>query len=722
MRRTTGRLRDTPGGFARNISVVSRLALVVVVVALVSVVTTSLVGLERGRSLAEGQIRDRLSAGGAARVDQVERYINGLERAIGGQALTPRPALAIDGYSAIYRRLNEQPASRSDKAAVEEYYTDVVAVELAAARNTEVSVESLVPVAPAAITLQARYVVPEPDLRLAEDITNDPTGDIADDIDAWEVIDEPFDDPLQEFARSAGFDEVYLIEPEEYVIVYSTDHNIDFATSLRYGPHSGSQLAALVDDLANDPTVGSVAVRDFAAYAPTGDAAGGFVGSPVFDGGELAGFVAGRFGTEDLTAIMTDDEEWDSLGATGETYVVAADGLLRSESRPFLEDRIDFFDQVTEAGAATDDEIRSMQFFDTTVLFQPVDRRQVDSVFAEPFVGDNVIESTNYLDNDVLADRRTVDIEGLDWAVFTEADIDSVRSPIDDFIRNLLVTIAVFIVVVTFLAVRWADRLLQPVRIISDRLRAARDGDDDVSRVELPESSADEFVELAHDIDTMLATLQHRTAVARARADERRRVLRRLLPVTIAERAEAGDRDLVEQIANATVAVLVIGGLGKLVSAGSTEHARTLLDRFVTEADELAAERQLDRVQLTGDTYVAACGVSRPHLDHAARTAAFVVDIFDVLADLDPDGELDVRAAIDVGPITVGLTGGSRLVHDTWGVTVQHATDLARSAAPGDILVSGAGQQLLPATYRLTASGVEDAAVLTVVDNAEAPS
>jgi class 3 adenylate cyclase len=161
------------------------------------------------------------------------------------------------------------------------------------------------------------------------------------------------------------------------------------------------------------------------------------------------------------------------------------------------------------------------------------------------------------------------------------------------------------------------------------------------------------------------------------------------------------------------VAVVVIGGLGALVSDGSPDRARQLLDRFVDDADDLAAERGLDRVQLTGDAYVAACGVSRPHLDHAARAAAFVLEVRDALRDLDPDEELSVQAGIDVGPITVGLTGGNRLIHDTWGVTVQRATDLARMARAGEVLVSDECAALLASTYRFE-SGDRSGATLLV--------
>ncbi len=429
----------------------------------------------------------------------------------------------------------------------------------------------------------------------------------------------------------------------------------------------------------------------------------------MFLDGELAGYVAGRFDPEELTSIMTNDGAWGELGPSGETYVVAADTLMRSDARPFIEDQSAYIEQVEAAGTATADEIRSMRFFDTTVLNQPIDYRLVEAAFDGPSEVETV---TNYLGEDVLSNSRVLDIDGLEWVVFAEAGVDVIREPIDVFVRNLLIAIAVFIVVVTFLAVRWADRLLEPLRLISTRLRTIRDGGEPTALRELPSDSADEFVELGADIDSMLDTLHQRTATARRSTDERRVLLRRLLPAPVAERAEAGDRDVVEQVSMATVAVLVIGGLGTLVTAGTPDRARELLDRFVDEADDLAAERGLDRVQLSGDTYVAACGVNRPHLDHAARTADFVLDVVEMLHDLDPDDELSIRAGLDAGPITVGLIGGARLVHDTWGSTVQIAAELARSARYGQVLVSTACRSHLPERFRIDETDRVDAGVL----------
>lgn len=196
-------LRRAPGRIGRNVSVATRLALVVVIVALVSMVVTSLVGLERGRDLAENEIRSRLSSGAAARVDAVERYIAGLERAVVGQAITPRPAAAIEALGDTFGELDAQTPTARDQRDVEAYYTEVVAPELAEARGRPVGVAGLVPVSNAAVTIQAQDVVPDNDDR-----------PVPEELEEWSSIHDPLDDAFREFSRRSGFSELYLIEPE----------------------------------------------------------------------------------------------------------------------------------------------------------------------------------------------------------------------------------------------------------------------------------------------------------------------------------------------------------------------------------------------------------------------------------------------------------------------------------------------------------------------------
>ena len=681
-----------PGRIVRNTSVATRLSLVVVLVALISLAITSFVGLQQGGQLADGILRVRTESLGETRADEVERYVASLERAVIGKAISPSTAQAISDFADAYAELDSQEPSGDDQDALETYYVDIVAPTLSAVRDRPVSAVSLLPRGPAAVQLQANYVVP-----------SDGGGGLltdAGDGSRWSELHSSLHQPFDEFAIQNGLDDFYLIEPIRNTIVYSTAKDVSFATSLLTGPQSGSSLAVLIQSFSDEPEPGVAVVRDFASYVAAGDEPSLFVATPVFADGSLAGFVALRIGPDKISSITTNDSSWRSQGETGETYVVAGDGLMRSDARGFIEDRESYLSDVIATGAATETEARSMEAFGTTVLFQHIDDDDVDAALDD---GPRVVETSNYLEIDVLQARRSLDIEGLEWAMITEVAMEELNEPIVDFGRNLLIAIGLFLVTITFLAVRWSDRLLQPLRIVSTNLRAVRAGraiDQGASVDLIPEDTTSEFVELARDIDTMLETLAARNEDAAARADEHGTLLRRILPPQAAQRAEAGERNVVDQVDQASIAVVVISGLGELMRAGSADEARFLLDQFVEEADALAKQRGLERIRLTGDAYFAACGTVRPHIDHAARAVSFALDVRDLVQDLGDDDQLiSMVAGIDSGPVTIGLTGGAGLVYDSWGSTVQRAAALARQGGLNEVRVSATTRAQLPSTF-----------------------
>jgi len=683
----------------RNTSVATRLSLVIVLVALISLVITSVVGLVRGGDLAQNLLRDRLTAIGAARAVEVERYISNVERLAIAQAISPSTARAIDDFSGAYLELASQEPPSADVQAVDDYYVEVVAPELSEVRGRPVTASSLVPQQSAGIQLQANYVVRVGDeSSLIED---------AGDGSRWSELHSALHPSFSEIVIQAGADDLYLIEPANNTIVYSVAKDIDFATSLRTGPQSGSALAVMIAGLDDETTEGFVAISDFTSYTAATGKPSSFVASPVFVDGSIVGYVALRFGQSALTAITTDDGTWIGQGETGETYLVANDNFMRSDARGFLEDQNGHLERLSEIGAASDEQIRLMRLFGTTVLLQPIGNDDVDAALEDP---PQLVETTSYLGIDVLQSRRALDLDGLEWAVITEVERQEIDKPLADFARNLLVAIALFLVGITFLAARWADRLLRPVRVISSKLRSVRAGgetDEGLGSTDLPENSASEFVDLAGDIDTMLTTLKERNADARNRSDERHRLLRRLLPPQAAQRAEAGESDVIDQVAHASIAVIVIRGLGGLLDSESRDDARMLLDRFVEEADALAKQRGLERIRLTGDSYIAGCGTVRPHIDHAARTVGFVLDVRELVHDLADDSghPISISAGVDAGPVTVGLTGGSGFVYDAWGNTVQHAAELARRAAVGSVIASAAVRSQLPSTFDIDEQG-----------------
>ncbi len=96
----------------------------------------------------------------------------------------------------------------------------------------------------------------------------------------------------------------------------------------------------------------------------------------------------------------------------------------------------------------------------------------------------------------------------------------------------------------------------------------------------------------------------------------------------------------------------------------------------------------LDRIKVVGDAYYAACGHDRQYIDHAPRTVGFAIDAMHALDTLDTDMPLALAVGVHSGPVTTGMAGGASLVYDVWGATVSRAHRLARQARRGQILVS----------------------------------
>lgn len=696
------------GRLLRNTSIATRLALVVLLVALTSLGIATIVGIQQGADLAEDGLTSRLGTLSASRGNEVESFFARLDSDVASLAASPTALAAIRQLGDAYGVLEQETPSRADEVELLDYYRTDVRPGLEEAQGRPAALSTVVPRGAAAIHLQAAYTVPGDDgldPALVED---------ADDGSEWSEIHREIHPFYANVVTSSGMADLYLVDARSDVIVYSVRKEIDFATSVDVGPTSGTGFDRVVTDLEDAVGPGGVRTVDYASYYAAGGAPSLFVASPVVDGDTYVGAVVARIGVEPINELTTNGASWEGLGQTGEAYLVASsDGRLRSDLRQLVEDRAGFLDRARESGALTSEEVRLVAVHDTATAIVPA-----GGDIAELASGQGValVEADDPLGDSVATSVRPVEVADLDWAMVAQVKLDELREPVADYVRNLLVIVAAFVVVLTFIAVRWAARMVEPLRVISTRLRAVRSSgrppESSTMHESLPSRSAREFGQLADDIDTMMVRLGDRTREIEARAEERRSLLRQFLPHAVMQRAEAGDRDVLDHVDNATVVVVVFRRLGDLVRGETKEGIRDLLDRFVDEADALARDHGLERMKLSGDAYYAACGTLRPYLDHAPRTAAFALAVSAAIGDIADERSSGVGVSIGVasGSVTIGLTGGQRLVFDAWGPAVNTAGQLARAAGVDEILVAGTTVDQLPAEYASEPVDLEGAA------------
>jgi methyl-accepting chemotaxis protein len=208
----------------------------------------------------------------------------------------------------------------------------------------------------------------------------------------------------ERFLTVLGYHDIFLIDPEGNVL-YSYFKEEDFSTNLADGPWRDTGLGEVFRE-ARDDRDGEVAFRDFERYEPSQGAPSAFLAGPVFEAdGELLGVLAIQFLSERLNEHLRFTAD---IGATGETYIVGVDHLMRSDSRS------------ADSSA---------------VLVQRVDSESVRRALA----GDTGVDITDdYRGVEAIAAYSFIDFGGVRWAVIAKIDLEEVVMPARGLRRNLL--------------------------------------------------------------------------------------------------------------------------------------------------------------------------------------------------------------------------------------------------------------------------------------------
>jgi methyl-accepting chemotaxis protein len=127
--------------------------------------------------------------------------------------------------------------------------------------------------------------------------------------------------------RAGGYEDVYLFDSTG-MLIYSVMKTDEFATSFADGPYANSPLGEVYRAAAGGPN-DAVAFVDVSPYAATPERPASFVAAPVINRDKIIGVIAFRMPTTAIGHMLSDKL---GLGATGETFLVGADHLLRNDS------------------------------------------------------------------------------------------------------------------------------------------------------------------------------------------------------------------------------------------------------------------------------------------------------------------------------------------------------------------------------------------------------
>jgi len=207
------------------------------------------------------------------------------------------------------------------------YYTDKFGTEYGsrnegAAPPTDAQFQ---PLDKDSIYLQYQYISANPNPLGSKEVLT-----AAEDGTKYSQLHAKFHPMVRSYLQKFGYYDIFLCDIESGDIVYSVFKELDFTTSLKDGPYAETNFGRAFKMAAEAKSADEVFLVDYEEYVPSYNDAASFISSPIYDGDKKIGVAIFQMPIDRIAAIMG---ERTGMGASGETYAVGADKLLRNDSR-----------------------------------------------------------------------------------------------------------------------------------------------------------------------------------------------------------------------------------------------------------------------------------------------------------------------------------------------------------------------------------------------------
>ena len=398
---------------------------------------------------------------------------------------------------------------------------------------------------------------------------------IGGDAGAYSEVHARFHPTLERYRSAFGYYDIFLIDANGR-LRYSVMKEIDLGVELQQPVYRDTGLARAWRRAMALPEPESYVIEDYSPYLPSGLAPAAFVATPIYRAGIKIGVLAIQLPISEVNRVMTGGRQWEAegLGATGEAYIVAKDGTLRSDLRGEIERPEQFLRQLREAGVSAE-VLDRIQRYKTAVLN---------------------LSLPESMDRRMLRSTAPLALPDLQWQIVARISEDEALGPIGALQRNLLWQTAAIALVLSAAAILLARRVTRPVLALARSARRLGAGD---FSVRTPVSSDDELGELATAFNRMTEDLE-KTTISRDELDRMLTSLINAVFVIEAPRDAAAEAILEAPIRQANPAALKLLGrdelglvrLGDLLT-GDTETWAARIERLRTEGRLPATEARI---------------------------------------------------------------------------------------------------------------------------------
>jgi hypothetical protein len=647
-------------------------------VAAVSVLLIGSLNFVAARDLLDDGTKEQLVDIGRARAYAIELGAESLVTEVSVLASDLAVSFALDDFADAFAAMDDTLDEPTDVALSEFYAQDVIdpltAGDVATVAGLDkVDPERLEPTDPRVRYLQGVYTLAGVDRVERRAVVDPGDGSAYTEVHARQ---HPF---LRSLSDAVGVGDLLLVDAQGNV-VYSVNKRVDVGTSFADGPFATSNLAVALRDGLDRVRVGDAVIADFERYLPAAGRSVAFIAAAVRLETEVIGALVVEIDVDALTRVTTADEQWELVGlGGGESYVVGADLLLRSESRRWIEDPDDYLSRVDDPVTRT-----LIEGFGSPIGVQQVDTEPArEARDGRDFEG----SATNYLGESTFSFATPIDVVGVDWAVVVDVPNSDVASPLSAYARRLGLVLMLTLPIAGAIGWWLSRRMTRPIPPVIAAARAVLDGERDP---QIDSSTNDEFADLSRRLAQMARRLGAQEAALVEEYDAKRQLLEAFLPKRVvgADGEVTGSGDVLEDATVVAVEVVV-----------ESDDDRD--DDLVAAARRIvavAADHGVELVRGAADRFLFLVGIGSdgPCADAAIGFAQAVVDAVHGDA-VHGDAELRARVVVGMasGEVGTGLLQRGSLTFAAWGAPVRQALAISSERNEFGVIVDGSTRDAL---------------------------
>jgi len=474
--------------------------------ALLLSILLSVKAVDQGASALQQAAEQKLTATRDATARHVEDYLATIQDQVvtfAADLMVQEALTAFNSAFISYPSTVSAAELTTRTKAVQQYYQQQFDVRFAALNGGKSAAPDtlLQSTAGLSVPLQYRFIAANPAPLGNKDQLIDSQED-----NAYGAAHRKFHPALHAYQQKFGYYDIFLVDAQSGNVLYTVFKELDFATNLNHGPYKDTGLGQAYRAALNAKAPGETFITDFAPYLPFYDAPAAFIATPVFVAEQLKGVLIFQMPVDRLNNVMTHNKAWaqTGFGDTGETYLVGADLLMRSDARGLLAGKDEFIRQQLATGLkqTTADAI---QLKNTTIglLAQqtvPVELGLAGKAGVGPF---------HKADGSaVFSAYKPLQIDGLQWVIISEMSAAEALLPVEtlkqSILHNALLACIGALFAGALLGWLFARLLLKPVLMMLSTVNNIAQGEGDLTQ-RLDVQGHDELAELSGGINAFIA-------------------------------------------------------------------------------------------------------------------------------------------------------------------------------------------------------------------------